>query len=74
LELIHLDEPNHAVLGSSGQVDHNDMRNHVAAITYNGWASMVQGTCADAAAGLKQGLRFFANSYMSAGTKRGIRV
>jgi sugar phosphate isomerase/epimerase len=74
LELIHLDEPDHAVLGSSGRVDHTDMRNHLAAITYKGWASLVQTASSDADAGLKQGLRFFADSYMSAGTKRGIRV
>lgn len=74
LDLIHLDEPDHAVLGSSGRVDHNDMRNHLAAITYKGWASLVQRTSADATTGLKQGLRFFAESYLSAGANRGIRV
>ncbi len=76
LDLVHLDEPGHAVLGSSGRVDHNDMRNHLAAITYKGWASVVQTTMpsAEPADSLKQGLRFFANSYMGAGTKRGIRV
>jgi sugar phosphate isomerase/epimerase len=74
LELIHLDEPDHVLLGSSGLVDHVDMRNHLAAITYAGWASLVQRTSADPAVCLKHGLRFFANSYMSSGTKRGIRV
>ncbi len=76
LELIHLDEPSHAVLGSTGQVDHVDMRNHLAAITYNGWASLVQQTvpAADPAISLRRGLRFFANSYMSNGARKGIRV
>jgi sugar phosphate isomerase/epimerase len=76
LELIHLDEPGHAVLGSSNRVDHIDMRNHLAAITYKGWASLVQQAVpsADPAVALRRGLRFFANSYMSNGAKRGIRV
>ena len=74
LELIHLDEPDHAMLGSSGRVDHTDMRNHLAAITYKGWASLVQTASAEPGTSLQQGLRFFADSYMSAGTKRGIRV
>ncbi|PPQ35356.1 sugar phosphate isomerase/epimerase family protein [Rhodopila globiformis] len=76
LDLVHLDEPGQAVLGGSGQVDHSDMRNHLVAIGYQGWASLVQKVApfADAAAGLKQGLRFFATSYGSAGARRGIRV
>ncbi len=76
LELIHLDEPGHAVLGSSNRVDHIDMRNHLAAITYKGWASLVQQTVpsADPTDSLRLGLRFFANRYMSNGAKKGIRV
>jgi hypothetical protein len=76
LELIHLDDPGYAVLGSSNQVDHSDMRNHLAAITYKGWASLVQHTVpsSDPMDCLRSGLRFFANSYMSNGARKGIRV
>jgi hypothetical protein len=50
------------------------MRNHLAAITYNGWVSLVQRAQADAANGIKQGLRYFAGTYMLSGASRGIRV
>jgi sugar phosphate isomerase/epimerase len=76
LDLVHLDEPEQAVLGSSGRVDHRDMRNHLAAIGYKGWMSVVQKAppFGEAAVALKQGLRVFATSYMSAGARRGLRV
>jgi sugar phosphate isomerase/epimerase len=76
LEMIHLDEPGHAVLGSSARVDHKDMRNHLAAITYKGWASLVHTTIpsVDPVASLTQSLRCFANSYMVAEAKRGIML
>jgi sugar phosphate isomerase/epimerase len=76
LELVHLDEPGRAVLGSSTGVDHIDMHNHLVAITYNGWVSLVQQTVpsAEPADGLRQGLGCFANSDMSNGAKKGIVV
>jgi sugar phosphate isomerase/epimerase len=74
LDLVHLNEPGDAVLGNSDRVDHIDMRNHLAAITYSGWVSLVQRAQADAANGLKQGLHFFASAYMSPGARKGIRV
>jgi sugar phosphate isomerase/epimerase len=42
LELFHADEPDLAELGSSGKVDHTDLRRHLAAISYFDWVSTVQ--------------------------------
>jgi sugar phosphate isomerase/epimerase len=42
LEHFHADEPGFAPPGSSGQVDHADVRSHLAAIGYDNWISLVQ--------------------------------
>lgn len=42
LKIFHIDEPEKAAIGSSGQVDHGDMRQHLVAIGYDGWISIVQ--------------------------------
>lgn len=42
LDHVHIDEPGLAPLGSSGTVDHPDMRRHLSAISYDGWLSVVQ--------------------------------
>ena len=42
LEHVHIDEPGLVALGSSGAVDHRDMRRHLSAISYDGWVSVVQ--------------------------------
>ena len=42
LEHVHIDEPGLVALGSSGAVDHPDMRRHLSAISYDGWLSVVQ--------------------------------
>lgn len=42
LEHFHIDEPGRVRLGSSGSVDHADMRRHLVASTYRGWVSLVQ--------------------------------
>lgn len=42
LELFHVDEPDLAVIGSSGLVDHTDLQRHLAAIGYRDWISIVQ--------------------------------
>jgi sugar phosphate isomerase/epimerase len=42
LDHVHIDEPGLVALGSSGAVDHADMRRHLSAISYDGWLSVVQ--------------------------------
>lgn len=42
LEHFHIDEPGRVRLGSTGLVDHADMRRHLVASTYRGWVSLVQ--------------------------------
>lgn len=42
LDHFHADEPDLAPTGSSGSVDHADLRRHLAAISYFGWVSVVQ--------------------------------
>lgn len=42
LQHVHIDEPELAVIGSTGRVNHADLRNHLTAITYRGWLSVVQ--------------------------------
>ncbi|MFA5120499.1 TIM barrel protein [Zavarzinia sp.] len=42
LDHIHLDEPGLLPLGTSGTVDHADMRRHLAAISYRNYATVVQ--------------------------------
>jgi sugar phosphate isomerase/epimerase len=42
LDHVHINEPGLVPLGSSGKVDHADMRRHLSAISYNGWLSIVQ--------------------------------
>jgi sugar phosphate isomerase/epimerase len=68
LEHFHADEPGFAAPGSSGQIDHADLRRHLAAISYTGWVSLVQrnrpGTNLFAA--LENGVKFAANRYLAA--------
>ena len=42
LDHVHINEPGLVPLGSSGKVDHADMRRHLSAISYDGWLSIVQ--------------------------------
>jgi sugar phosphate isomerase/epimerase len=42
LEHVHIDEPGLVAFGSSGAVDHPDMRRHLSAISYDSWLSVVQ--------------------------------
>lgn len=42
LEHFHTDEPDFAIAGSSGRIDHADLRRHLAAISYFGWISLIQ--------------------------------
>jgi len=66
LKIFHVDEPKRAPIGSSGAVDHGDMRQHLAAIGYRDWISLVQryvpGT--DALAGLDEGIRYVKSTYL----------
>ncbi len=41
LEHFHADEPDFAPPGSTGKIDHADVRRHLAAISYTGWVSLV---------------------------------
>ncbi len=42
LEHFLADEPDLDAIGSSGRIDHADLRRHLAAISYYGWVSVVQ--------------------------------
>ena len=42
LDHFHADEPGLDVVGSTGRVDHPDLRRHLAAISYGDWVSLVQ--------------------------------
>jgi len=70
LEHFHAGEPAYAPLGSSGQIDHTDLRRHLAAISYTGWVSLVQRARAglNLFAALAQGASFAANRYLPAST------
>ena len=71
LEHFHAAEPGHAPLGSSGQIDHADLRRHLAAISYTGWISLVQRNRPgfNLFAALTQGASFAANRYLPAGAQ-----
>lgn len=70
LDLFHADEPELVVAGSSGKVDHIDLRRHLAAISYFGWVSVVQrqlpGLSIEA---LVLGTRFVADTYLPIDTR-----
>lgn len=42
LDHVHIDEPRLASVGTTGCIDHADLRRHLAAISYFGWISVVQ--------------------------------
>jgi sugar phosphate isomerase/epimerase len=42
LEIFHITEPGLACLGTTGRIDHADLRRHLAAITYREWVSLHQ--------------------------------
>jgi sugar phosphate isomerase/epimerase len=42
LNHVHIDEPGRIMLGESGRVNHTDMRQHLSAISYQGWLTVVQ--------------------------------
>lgn len=70
LDHFHADEPQLAPAGSSDQVDHADLRRHLAAISYFGWISVVQrqvpGLSLEA---LQLGVRFIAGTYLPIDTR-----
>lgn len=70
LDHFHADEPELATAGSSGRVDHADLRRHLAAISYFGWVSVVQrqipGLTLEA---LRHGTRFIADTYLPIDTR-----
>jgi Sugar phosphate isomerases/epimerases len=70
LDHFHADEPDLAPAGSSGRIDHADLRRHLAAISYFGWVSVVQkqvpGLSIEA---LRRGTRFIADTYLPIDTR-----
>lgn len=71
LELFHADEPGLAALGSSGRVDHTDLRRHLAAISYFDWVSIVQRAWPDEdpLGALARGIAFTAERYLPIDTR-----
>jgi sugar phosphate isomerase/epimerase len=65
LELFHIDEPGRALVGATGEVDHVDLRRHLAASTYDGWVSLVQasGPADQHAARLAAAMTFVSATY-----------
>jgi sugar phosphate isomerase/epimerase len=68
LEHFHADEPDFATPGSTGQIDHADVRRHLAAISYSGWVSLVQRNRPgkNLFAALTEASSFAANRYLAA--------
>ncbi|MCR6629175.1 MAG: sugar phosphate isomerase/epimerase [Magnetospirillum sp.] len=70
LDHFHADEPDLVVAGSTGRIDHADLRRHLAAISYFGWVSVVQkqlsGLSLEA---LRRGTRFVADTYLPIDTR-----
>jgi Fe-S cluster biogenesis protein NfuA len=65
LKTFHIDEPGRVRIGSTGTVDHADMRRHLAAINYRGWLSIVQRFVPDTIAidELSDSVRYVADTY-----------
>jgi len=65
VELLHIEEPRRAELGSTRMIDHVDLRVHLIATTYRGWISVVQnsGIASERLASLDRGLSFFERTY-----------
>jgi sugar phosphate isomerase/epimerase len=65
VELLHIEEPHRAELGSTKTIDHADIRVHLLASTYKGWISVVQnvGNASARIASLDRGLSFFERAY-----------
>jgi sugar phosphate isomerase/epimerase len=65
VELLHVEEPHCAELGSTRMIDHVDLRVHLIATNYRGWTSVVQnaGAASERIASLDRGLSFFERTY-----------
>jgi sugar phosphate isomerase/epimerase len=65
VELLHIEEPHRAELGSTKTIDHADLRVHLLASTYRGWISVVQnaGNASERIASLDRALSFFERTY-----------
>ncbi|MBI5132654.1 MAG: NifU family protein [Rhodopseudomonas palustris] len=74
LKIFHIDEPGKAPIGSTGQVDHGDMRQHLVAIGYQGWVSIVQRFVPDTIAldELAASVRFVEQKYLRPDTRSGV--
>ncbi len=68
---FHADEPGLDVVGSSGRIDHVDLRRHLAAISYFDWVSVVQrpGSGPDPLADLRQGIAYATECYLPLDTR-----
>ncbi len=71
LDLFHLSEPGGAEMGSTGRIDHADLRRHLAAISYFGWISMIQRNPdgEDGIDSLARSARFITETYLPIDTR-----
>lgn len=66
LQHVHVDDLDGAVPGSTGLIDHVDVRCHLAAIAYRGWISIVhhRGSRRDPMEAVTRGVTFVADHYV----------
>lgn len=71
LKMFHIDEPGRVRIGTSGAVDHADMRQHLAVMNYRGWTSIVQRFVPDTIAidELSESVRYVAATYFKEGLR-----
>ena len=71
LDHFHADEPGLAMVGSTGCIDHVDLRRHLAAISYFDWVSVVQrpDPGLDIVENLRKAVRFTIDCYLPLDTR-----
>lgn len=70
LDLFAVAEPGYVVAGTSGMVDHDDLRRHLRTIRYDGWVTLTQRVTAAPLAGLACGVDFVRGHYFQAESRR----
>lgn len=70
LDLFAVCEPGYVVAGTSGLIDHDDVRRHLRTIRYDGWVSLTQRVTAAPLAGLACGADFLRGHYFQAESRR----
>lgn len=70
LDLFTVSEPGYVVAGTSGLVDHEDVRRHLRTIRYDGWVSLTQRVTAAPLAGLACGVDFVRSHYFQGESRR----